>query len=1046
MKTSNDELNEWLRSITRINKLGETLRSQTPAPTLKQSEFICYILDTDSAGCPVVSLHRGKMQNDRIERGRYSALSYTSRFFTDHATILQDIDRALIKDALQYGIIADGGRIGANNYRKDGLDALIRGMIHTGRMLFEDGGHDYLKWVDTIAISYKWEEEGDDDESLKLFLVDDGGNAISMVDVGTDRPLAVNIASGEVGEAILPLSGSVIMQLAQMPAIPRVQMPRVFQSLEAAGITILPKPPEADLLVRDDIIPTTTILVEGYWADPEQYIYDDYYSSRRQSAKRKPEYRCLARVSLDYFGREIEYYDDATITMDLDGRELIIIRNQALENAILEKIGRQIETIGLKETDSEYDDDDGVARFFETAMDRDDFTYLFLFSQFFKSCFDKIANVKVIFGENWPMRAYEGEFTLRPILRKRNNGKGKSDHQFEFDIELDAQGNTESVLDALIEVVNSLPITSLGVLPEDFDLQSFLGMNPIWHRMQSGEMIRLPADVVRPMVIALIAAHNLRGAIGPARAAEIAALVDASEGTVRFEGLEELVKLGRRLNALAGGVSSEEPPGFLGELREYQKQAYGWMCALAELEFGGCLADEMGLGKSVISIAYLVKRHLGGDAAGPSLIVGTASMVETWKQELERFAPGLKVAVLHGGDRLDLIDEMEDHDVAVTSYGVALRDIDVLKTIPWETVILDEAHNIRNRDSKTASMVRELGGDIRFTLTGTPVNNHLEDLWSLFDFSVPGLLGNRAAFKEQFRTPIEKLEDRRAQGRLNRMIQPFVLRRTKAEVADELPEKTVTIHPIVLGDAQRALYESTRIAMLAEVKRAISLKGVLESRATILTCLLRLRQICCDPRLLKEKDASAIGSAKLTRAIELIESSVLSGSRIVVFSQFVEMLIALSNELTKAKIGHFMFSGATNIKKRRDMVDRFQSGERPVFLISTKAGGEGITLTAADTVILYDVWWAPGAEQQAQDRIHRIGQDKPVFVHRLICEATVEEQILELQARKIALAEALWTGDQTGRGFSMTESEVLALFGDTEHTRHRPSHLFLPIE
>jgi len=434
----------------------------------------------------------------------------------------------------------------------------------------------------------------------------------------------------------------------------------------------------------------------------------------------------------------------------------------------------------------------------------------------------------------------------------------------------------------------------------------------------------------------------------------------------------------------------------------------------------------MGLGKTVQTLALLAERHLAEPSDRPSLLVAPTSLLSTWRREAERFAPALKLLILHGADRHRRFAEIDGHHLVVTTYPLLHRDHERLAAHPWELVVLDEAQAVKNPASGGAKHIRTLKGRMRLALTGTPMENNLDELWALFDWLVPGLLGDRKAFRTRFRNTIEKHGDRGAQARLNDLVRPFVLRRTKDAVLAELPAKTEITEWVRLGNRQRTLYETIRAAMDQRVRAAIAAKGLAASRITILDALLKLRQVCCDPALLPaDEGAEAVESAKRARLVEMLDELVAEGRRVLVFSQFTRMLDLIETDLRAHGWDFARLTGET--KDRESVVAGFQKGDVPIFLISLKAGGVGLTLTAADTVILYDPWWNPAVERQAMDRAHRIGQTKPVFVHKLVVEGAVEAAIAELQAKKQALADALFEGPGDGP-LALTEDDLAALF------------------
>ena len=467
-----------------------------------------------------------------------------------------------------------------------------------------------------------------------------------------------------------------------------------------------------------------------------------------------------------------------------------------------------------------------------------------------------------------------------------------------------------------------------------------------------------------------------------------------------------LAKLGRGLKNITTLPVVPIPKGVKAELRGYQAEGFSWLQFLWEHGLHGILADDMGLGKTVQTLAHLCAERRKNPGC-PSLVIAPTSVVPNWAAEAEKFTPGLKVITLHGADRAERYGEIPTADIVLTSYPLLNRDMETLGGQEWHTIVLDEAQYIKNPKAIVAKNACKLKSAQRICLSGTPMENHLGELWSLMRFLMPGFLGDEKSFNSNLRKPIERDRSTDAQKALNRRVSPLILRRTKDQVATELPEKTEIIHHIDLNKKQTDLYESVRAAMDKRVRDAIAAKGLAKSHIIVLDALLKLRQICCHPQLLKLPAAKKItDSAKLDFLTkELLPTLLEEGRRILLFSQFTSMLALIEEHLEKEKIPFLKLTGQT--KDRATLVKKFQTGEVPVFLISLKAGGTGLNLTAADTVIHYDPWWNPAAENQATDRAHRIGQKKPVFVHKLACTGTIEDRILELQKHKSALVEAL---------------------------------------
>ncbi len=482
----------------------------------------------------------------------------------------------------------------------------------------------------------------------------------------------------------------------------------------------------------------------------------------------------------------------------------------------------------------------------------------------------------------------------------------------------------------------------------------------------------------------------------------------------------------------SGAAPAECPP--LGPLesvlRPYQKQGVAWLHFLRANGFGGILADEMGLGKTLQALACLITRAAAGQTVkGPALVICPTSLVFNWQAEAARFAPGLKVLALQGPNRHALFERVPQSDLVITSYAVVRRDAERYAGLEFDTVILDEAQHIKNRQTQNAQAVKSIRARHRLVLTGTPLENSVLDLWSIFDFLMPGYLGRAQDFRERYEMAITRDKNPEAQARLARRLRPFILRRTKREVATDLPEKLEQVSFCELNEEQRSLYRQVFEATRREVLEGAGEAGIARGRMIMLNALLRLRQICCDPRLLKldatpEADANvesgavplagarpSVPSGKFELFTELLEEVIDGGHRVLVFSQFTSMLALIRQALDESEIRHCYLDGST--RNRAEVVATFQrDASIPVFLISLKAGGVGLNLTGADTVIHFDPWWNPAVEAQATDRAHRIGQTRVVTSYKLITRDTIEEKILLLQQRKRELISATMGDEQ----------------------------------
>jgi len=475
------------------------------------------------------------------------------------------------------------------------------------------------------------------------------------------------------------------------------------------------------------------------------------------------------------------------------------------------------------------------------------------------------------------------------------------------------------------------------------------------------------------------------------------------------------------------GIPKVAPPeGLVGTLRHYQEAGLSWLWFLHRHGLSGILADDMGLGKTIQALALLQKVK-NEEGPRPSLVVAPTSVLANWEREVERFTPGLSTIIWHGQDRKERADELAGKDVVLTSYALMRRDAEELSKVGFRYVILDEAQNIKNAGSATAQACKSVPADARLALTGTPLENRLSELWSIFDFLMPGFLGSAPTFADRYEQPIEVQGDVAARDRLRRRIHPFVLRRLKTEVARELPPKTESVAYCEMEPAQASLYREVLEQGRRKVYEQIERVGFKRSRISILAALMRLRQVCCDPRLLKMPPGTSLpDSAKGERFWELVQDLVAEGHRALIFSQFVEMLELLKSRADELKLPYVSLDGRTRDRMAR--VDKFNDpAGPPLFFISLKAGGTGLNLTAADYVIHYDPWWNPAVEDQATDRTHRIGQTKAVIAYKLITRGTVEEKILALQKKKKELAEGVLTQD-AAVGKALSEADVDELF------------------
>lgn len=546
-------------------------------------------------------------------------------------------------------------------------------------------------------------------------------------------------------------------------------------------------------------------------------------------------------------------------------------------------------------------------------------------------------------------------------------------------------------------------------------------------RLSDNSYAEIDPNKVQAMIdreIELMAAQGKNGKLPLSQAGRIQELLDHASDVDVAPAAKQLFEMLAQIDDIK---QIKKPRTLKAVLRPYQEQGLSWLRFIHDIGSGGVLADDMGLGKTVETIALLLLlKQEKKEKPLRSLIVAPTSVVTNWVREIERFGPALTTALWHGAGRKDQLDELESANVIITSYALLRRDIDLLKKLDLDYAILDEAQAIKNPMSATAAAARDLNAQHRLALTGTPIENRLSEIWSIFDFVSPGLLGPLQKFEERYARPIDQ-GDGKAAARLRATIHPFILRRTKNEVAKDLPPKIEIDKVIDLTPDQKAIYMQVLREVRAQVLGEVERVGVAKSQLHILAGLTKLRQAACDPRLLGlPREFSHEDSGKLSALRELVDEVDSGGHKVLVFSQFVSMLRLVRDALEEDKIRYEYLDGST--MDRPERIDRFQTDPTvPVFLISLKAGGSGLNLTAADTVIHFDPWWNPAVEDQASDRAHRIGQKKVVTIYRLVAAGTIEEKILQLKQKKKDLVAAVLTED-AGGAKKLTKEDIDDLF------------------
>ncbi len=873
-----------------------------------------------------------------------------------------------------------------------GGSELLRRMIESGRARFGSARGSRLRIDEPLVLGFDWRH----DASGAAVLTIATGDRPGFVAVGAP-PFLVDPASGSVRQIETGVSADLAEQLLRMPPVPIEAMQTVAERWDEIAPPGVPPPVGLDIhdLGRVSPVPVLTLMLDRVRIEEP----GDWRWYRRKTATQT----ALARLTFDYGVAMIGPTAADARVLVRDERGLTRFdRHLAAEAAARDRLG----DLRLYPLDMVEDVSAAARQAWDhaplvPAEPEDLATFL-------------LMDAPALRKDGWRAETAP-DFPLRLVAAESGSLSATvSPSGIDwFDVALGVTVDGERI-DLVPALRRLLGVTDPGavqaLLAEGNVPDALLPVS-----LGDGRIVTIEAARVVPMLRALLVlATNdvLSGASGRSGFArhDLGVLADLVDTTpdLAWQGGEALRALAASLSELHF-APTPVPESFRATLRPYQQTGLDWLGALGRAQLGGLLADDMGLGKTIQTLAHIAVLKAQGALGHPVLIVCPTSVLPNWQAEAARFAPDLSLLVLHGAKRHDRYAEIAGHDVALTSYPLLIRDRQTLANQRFALAVFDEAHNLKNPRTAGHQAAKALGTDRRLALTGTPVENRLADAWALFDLLVPGLLADYKSFRRNVAGPIEERGDRAARAHLARKLRPFLLRRTKEAVATELPPKSTVPLTITPAPAQMALHESQRLLMQERVRGEIARVGLMRAQIVVLTALTRLRQICCDLRLIDRDGAKPAPSAKLDRLIELLDELIPEGRRIIVFSQFTSMLDLIKPELDARGIAWTQITGIT--RDRVTPVTRFQAGEVPVILISLKAGGTGLNLTAADTVILYDPWWNPAIEAQAIDRAHRIGQSKPVFVYRMVMAGTIEEKILHLQERKAALADALWSED-----------------------------------
>jgi superfamily II DNA or RNA helicase len=970
------ELGVWLARLKAV---------QQPSQEREPSNRLLYLLDM-GAGQAGSFLTVRPFRVRVLPNGEFAKPTPFTRGTHSTAQFLSAEDHELL--ALLQGCESEGEDAGGRVLRGHMGHRVLDAMIATGRCHWGSPEEPPLRRGPTLASPLTWELERDGTQTVRA----EQASATCFL-LPLAPPWCFDPDSGDCRPLQCGLPDSIAEALAAAPPVAFDQADTLARALEDTFPDHdLPVPSEPQTRKRDDIVPTPCLRLRS--------SRDDFFYPHEDAA-----WEDYAEFWFDYDGLLVHPWDEEPLLAHRRGESVeLVLRHAEQEIDHFE----HLVSLGL-EPDEIIPSEDALP--LVQAGGPDDWMGFLL------------QQAPGLSKEGWRIEV-DPSFRFRLVEAGdwyADLDETPGDAWFSLELGVDLDGERVNLLPLLAAYLRHIKT------PEDLQrLRELPEEQPLLCPLGDGRVLRLPLGRARRVMDVLAELYDATALDreGRLRLPRQCSAQLPELDSLQWQGGRELRAYGRKLRNFAGIPSVPPPEGLRAQLRPYQREGLNWLQFLREMELGGILADDMGLGKTVQTLAHLLVERAAGRNDLPSLVVAPTSLMVNWQREAERFAPDLRVLVLHGPARKQNFDAIPEQDLVLTTYPLLARDAEALLAARWHLVILDEAQHIKNPKVKAAVTACRLNARHRLCLTGTPLENHLGELWSQFHFLMPGFLGEQKRFRRIFRTPVEKHGDQARSLQLSRRVAPFLLRREKTQVMAELPPKTEIVNQVELTGAQRDLYESIRVALHRKLQKEIDEKGIERSRILILDALLKLRQICCDPRLLKMDTAARVKqSAKLELLDEMLPELVAEGRRILLFSQFTGMLTLIEERLRQHGIDFVKLTGRT--RDRATPVDRFQAGEAPLFLISLKAGGTGLNLTAADTVIHYDPWWNPAVERQATDRAHRIGQDKPVFVYKLLARGTVEEKIAEMQQRKQDLADSLFDGRSGATALSPEDLQAL---------------------
>ena len=964
------EVDKWLKNIENFATSHANKRT-TQLSSTPQDYFLTYRLDGKSSyDKSKLSFYKSKfLKNGRISKGTKLDISKITHDFSnrelknsDDKEILKLLKAFIIEEYYSTELEPLSGELGA---------LLLEKIIATKRCYFNDKPDpiEMKSGIFQVSFAFKLYKE---EYTLKSNIPQKGFRIIE-----TEPPYLLDTIEGTLQE--LEIDTQMYKQLSLAPKIPKDAIAKVYTKVAQTLTTLKLDTPKAIKTKRVETKLQPSLLLS-------------YDAKERQEELHKLELKLFyGEYEVDFFPQEplASFYDDE--------QKVEIVRDLELE----QDAKNRIESFGFtleKKNNS-------LALALEKNNRQTQLTHWRLFLA---------EGVEQLEAEGWRV-VIEDSFSLKfePSCEVVVESEEKN-NWFNLSFNFEFAGISQPIAPLVASIIAEFD--SFENIPELVNIE-----------VEENRFAEIQTKQLQPIIKTILELFDKKEKDESLKISSCDAhLLEFMDDDILWRGSKDILALSEKLKNFHG-IEDVTPPECLNAtLRDYQQEGLNWLNFLYEYNFCGILADDMGLGKTIQTLAHLSRLKEQNKLTNPSLIVMPTSLIANWKNEAAKFTPNLRVLSLHGNDRAEKFDLIEEYDILLTTYPLIVRDQTRFNEYKFMYIILDEAQKIKNHKTKMAVALKTLSSEHRVALSGTPIENHLGELWSIFSFLMPGFLDTISFFKKQYQTPIEKEHNFERQNLLNKRIKPFMIRRTKERVAKELPAKTEIIKYTQFGETQAKLYESIRVTMEQKVKDAVSAKGIGSSHITILDALLKLRQVCCDPSLLKIEEAQKLQeSAKLELFADLVDELIAEGRKILVFSQFTSMLAIIEKKLIEKEYSYTKLTGST--RKREEAIEKFTKGNAQIFLISLKAGGVGLNLTEADTIIHYDPWWNPAVENQATDRAYRIGQEKAVFVYKLIVENSIEQKILELQEKKKSLQDGIYDDNKQQEDLKFSGNELLEL-------------------